>query len=298
MVVHRCLKCKKTFDSPSKLERHKNKKTPCNAPKKEYKCAICNVNFISPAQQKIHENTKKHIGNISVVGNNNIINSTNNSYNNIIHLTLNTNSFVNTDLTYVGMGAINDVGNIYLDAMENKKITNEEDRVILLFDEVVYILNKLHFNIGAEENHNLKILLVFPAIAKSVYENLILEIDNTTKKITWKSVDYKTLIENILEHLLSLNTRFNNENYNNFINYLKSHLLNDNEEALKLQPIINKKLSQMYIDFNDKQNKPERKVKDTFDEKLDEYLNYRNKECTLGNGFTPEIINSKFKKIN
>ncbi len=182
MVVHRCLKCKKTFDSPSKLERHKNKKTPCNAPKKEYKCAICNVNFISPAQQKIHENTKKHIGNISVVGNNNIINSTNNSYNNIIHLTL--------------------------------------------------------------------------------------------------------------------NTRFNNENYNNFINYLKSHLLNDNEEAIKLQPIINKKLSQMYIDFNDKQNKPERKVKDTFDEKLDEYLNYRNKECTLGNGFTPEIINSQFKKIN
>ena len=291
-----CNKCNKQFKYKSKLDEHMDRKIPCNVPKKEYKCEVCNINFVRPSHKEIHERTKKHIANISINGNNNIVGD--NNMLNIIHLTLNTNSFVNTDLTYVGMGAINDVGNIYLDAMENKKITNEEDRVILLFDEVVYILNKLHFNIGAEENHNLKILLVFPAIAKSVYENLILEIDNTTKKITWKSVDYKTLIENILEHLLSLNTRFNNENYNNFINYLKSHLLNDNEEALKLQPIINKKLSQMYIDFNDKQNKPERKVKDTFDEKLDEYLNYRNKECTLGNGFTPEIINSKFKKIN
>ncbi len=304
-MTYTCLKCNKSFKFKSKLESHEKRTTDCKKTNKSYNCLLCNSNFKYESDFLRHEKTKKHIINVhnSINGNNNQLQNTIygdnniNNYNNIIHLTLNTNSFVNTDLTYVGMGAINDVGNIYLDAMENKKITNEEDRVILLFDEVVYIINKFHFNIGAEENHNLKILLVFPAIAKSVYENLILEIDNTTKKITWKSVDYKTLIEHILEHLLSLNIRFNNKNYNDFINYLKSHLLNDSEEAMKLQPIINKKLSQMYIDFNTKQDKPEREVKFTFDEKLDEYLSYRTQECTLGNGFTPEIINSKFKKI-
>lgn len=70
MVNHKCLKCYKYFDSPSKLERHKNKKIPCNESKKEYKCNICNVNFISPAQQKIHENTQKHLNNVIIEQNN------------------------------------------------------------------------------------------------------------------------------------------------------------------------------------------------------------------------------------
>jgi DNA-directed RNA polymerase subunit RPC12/RpoP len=49
MIIHKCLKCKKTFESPSKLNRHLNNKTPCDAPKKDYKCITCNVKFISPA---------------------------------------------------------------------------------------------------------------------------------------------------------------------------------------------------------------------------------------------------------
>ena len=63
--MQKCLKCNKEFKYNSEFERHKNKKIPCNEPKKEYKCNICNVKFISPAQQQIHENTKKHITNIN-----------------------------------------------------------------------------------------------------------------------------------------------------------------------------------------------------------------------------------------
>jgi DNA-directed RNA polymerase subunit RPC12/RpoP len=293
MVIHKCLKCKKTFESPSKLNRHLNKKTPCDSPKKDYKCITCNVKFISPAQQKIHENTKKHIGNISIAGNNNMVNSTNNSYNNIIHLTLNTNSFINTDMSYIGRGIINDIGQIYLDILEKKYFSNNE-RCILLFDEVLHILEKLHFNIGVEENHNLKILLVFPALKNSIYENLFLEIDNTTKHISWRSVNYETLINNILDHLLILNERVKNENFINFVNFLKKYLIDDTDSAEELEPIINKKLSQMYVNFNIKQNKPDRDVKFSFNEKLQEYINYRNNETTLINGFAPEIVDSKF----
>jgi hypothetical protein len=290
-----CNKCNKIFKYKSELERHKQKKNPCNKIKEELKCGICNVNFTRPAEKVRHEKTKKHITNynIHINGNNNQSNINGDNIQNIIHLTLNTNSFINTDMSYIGRGIINDIGQIYLDILEKKYISNIE-RVILLFDEVINILEKLHFNIGVEENHNLKILLVFPALKNSVYENLILEIEQNTKKITWKSVDYQTLINNILDHLLILNVRIKNENFTNFVNYLKKYLIDDNKSAEELEPIINKKLSQMYINFNVKQNKPERDIKFSFNEKLQEYLNYRNNECTLVNGFKPDIINSQF----
>ena len=291
MVDYKCLKCKKSFNSPSKLDRHKNIKNPCDKIKEQLKCDICNVQFARPAEQARHEKTKKHITNYNIQNSN--VQIGDNNIQNIIHLTLNTNSFINTDMSYIGRGIIGDIGNIYLDILEKKYFSNN-DRCILLFDEVLHILEKLHFNIGVEENHNLKILLVFPALKNSVYENLILEIDNTTKQISWRSVNYETLINNILDHLFILNTRVKNENFINFVNFLKKYLIDDTSSSEELEPIINKKLSQMYINFNIKQNKPERDVKFSFNEKLQEYINYRSNEATLVNGFCPNIVNSQF----
>jgi len=288
--MYKCINCNKEFKYESKLNEHKNRKIPCNKIKEELKCTLCNVKFNRPADKRRHEKTNKHLLNIQ---NSNISNSFNNSFNNIINLTLNTNSFINTDMSYIGLGLINDIGQIYLETQE-KNYLNNHDKVFLLFDEVINILEKLHFNIGIEENHNLKILLIFPALKQRVYENLILEIDQTTKKITWKSVNYETLINNILDHLLILNNKCKNKNFINFVNFLKEYLITNKESASELEPIINKKLSQMYINFNIKQNKPERDIKFSFNEKLQEYINYRNQECTLMNGFTPDIINSQF----
>lgn len=291
MVDYKCLKCKKSFNSPSKLERHKNIKNPCDKIKEQLKCDICNVKFARPAEQARHEKTKKHITNYNIQNSN--VQIGDNNIQNIIHLTLNTNSFINTDMSYIGRGIINDIGQIYLDILEKKYFSNN-DRCILLFDEVLLILEKLHFNIGVEENHNLKILLVFPALKNRVYENLILEIDNTTKQISWRSVDYETLINNILDHLLILNERVKNQNFINFVNFLKKYLIDNPNTAEELEPIINKKLSQMYVNFNIKQNKPDRDVKFSFNEKLQEYINYRNNELTLVNGFAPEVVDSQF----
>jgi hypothetical protein len=292
-----CSKCNKEFKFEYEFKRHNNRKIPCNSIK-NFNCASCNKSFKYKSKLNEHEKTNKHLLQINkfiVNGNNHIgdnINNTN-SYNNIIHLTLNTNSFINTDMSYIGRGIINDIGQIYLDILEKKYFSNN-DRCILLFDEVLHILEKLHFNIGVEENHNLKILLVFPALKNSVYENLILEIDNTTKQISWRSVNYETLISNILDHLLILNERVKNENFINFVNFLKKYLIDDADTAEELEPIINKKLSQMYVNFNIKQNKPDRDVKFSFNEKLQEYINYRNNELTLINGFAPDVVNSQF----
>ena len=292
--MFKCQKCNKEFKFEYEYKRHQNRKIPCNL-ERNFNCIICNKEFKYKSKLNEHEKTNKHLLQINklIVNGNNHIGDNINNYNNIIHLTLNTNSFINTDMSYIGRGLINDIGQIYLDVLEKKYLIKSE-KVIILFDEVISILEKLHFNIGIEENHNLKILLVFPALKQSVYENLILEIDQNTKKITWKSVDYQTLINNILDHLLILNNRCKNENFINFVNFLKEHLLNNKESADELEPIINKKLSQMYINFNIKQNKPERDIKFSFNEKLQEYLTYRNQECTLVNGFMPDINNSQF----
>jgi len=67
--MYKCNLCNKSFESPSKLERHKNRKIPCNSPKKELKCDLCNVKFTRPAEKVRHENTKKHLDNIHIKNN-------------------------------------------------------------------------------------------------------------------------------------------------------------------------------------------------------------------------------------
>lgn len=294
--MHNCSKCNKTFKYDSELTRHKNRKVPCDAPKKEYKCEICNVNFICPAEQTRHEKTKKHINNYNTYNQSNVQNNIHgDNIQNIIQLTLNVHSFKETDMSFINRSFINDMGNyIKEDILENKKF-DELKKLELIFDEIIILLEKLHFNIGIEENHNLKILLIFPGIKKAVYEYLILEINPETKNILWNSLQFEDLIKNILDNLLILNTRrgTNYVNYNEFINFVKDNLLNNNKNLKILKPIIDKKLSEMYVNFNKKQNKLDRTEHEDFDDKINEYRYYRKKECKLNNGFDPEIINSK-----
>ena len=295
--MYKCIKCNKEFQYESELNRHKKRKTVCNKNDEEFNCNVCKSNFKYQSDYLRHEKTKKHIINITNHGNDNInvLNSTvENSFNNIINLTLNVNSFKDTDMSYIGRGLINDIGNyIYLETIENKRLT-EIDKNLLLFDEIINLIEKLHFNIGVEENHNLKILLVFTGTKKKNYEYLILEINSDTKKIVWKSLKYEDLIDCLLDNLLILNNRFKNENYNKFIEHLRDNLILNKENSKELKPLIDKKLSDMYVNFNKRQNKGERDVKSEFSEKLQEYINYRNKECRLSNGFNPTIVESDF----
>ena len=296
MVDYKCTRCNKIFDAPSKLKRHNNNKKVCNATKKEYKCEICNVNFICPAEQARHEKTKKHINNYNTYNQSNVQNNIHgDNIQNIIQLTLNVHSFKETDMSLIGRTFIKEMG-IYIkeDILENNKY-DELKRIELIFDEIILLLEKLHFNIGMEENHNLKILLIFPGIKKAVYEYLILEINPETKNILWNSLKFEDLISNILDNLLILNIKNgkNNEYFNEFIHFVKDNLLNNEDNLKILKPVIDKKLSEMYVNFNKKQNKSDREEHEDIDDKINEYKRYRKKECKLNNGFNPEIINSK-----
>ena len=294
--MYKCNKCNKEFIYESKLKEHENRKIPCDAPKKEYKCELCKVNFKCPTEQQRHEKTKKHINNISIHGNQNQVgdNATNiNSFNNIIQLTLNVNSFKNTDTSYMRKALIEEVGEFMYVETIAKKYLPDTEKVKILFNGVIKILEHLHFNLDIEENHNLKILLIFPGIKKTVYEYLILEINSETKEIIWNSLTYENIIDRVLFHLYSLNNKYQNDNYDRFIVFLRRYLINIPETAEELKPYIQTKLSEMYINFNEKQKKESLDIKEDIEEKVKEYVTYRRQECKLQNGFNPTIINSK-----
>lgn len=293
--MYKCAKCNKEFIFESEYTRHKNRKTPCNQPKEELECKSCNLKFTRLFNKKKHEQTNKHIQNYNKYIQNNVNgdNVAGDKINNIINLTLNVNSFRKTDTSNIRKNIIEDIGEyIYLEVI-NKKYLPEIEKVKTLFNYVIEILEKLHFNLDIEENHNLKILLMFPGIKKKVYEYLILEINPETKDIIWNALDYKELMKQLFEHLYNLNNKIKNDNYDKFISLLKRYILTNEETYDELKPYIEDKLNNMYINFNKKQKKEEREVKDEFNEKLNEYITYRTQECKLNNGFNPDIINSQ-----
>jgi hypothetical protein len=250
--MYKCLKCNKEFKHESKLNEHKNRKTSCNANKPNLDCELCKVHFKCKTEKYRHEKTKKHILNIQ---NSTVNNSFNHSFNNIINLTLNVNSFKKTDSSHIRKTIINDIGEyLYLEVME-KKYLAEIDKVKLLFDNIIEILEKLHFNLDIEENHNLKILLIFPGIKKKVYEYLILEINPDTKEVIWNSLDYDEFLKQLFDHLYNLNNTIKNDNYDKFLSLLKRYIIRNQETHDELKPFIEDKLNNMYINFNNKQKK-------------------------------------------
>jgi hypothetical protein len=285
--MYKCSKCDKEFKYESDYNRHNKRKTACIKINDNFKCELCKLNFKFQSKLQTHEKTKNHIFNIQ--------NSTiNNSFNNVINLTLNVNSFKKTDTTLIRRSIINDIGeNIYLEIMnDNLSII---DKVKKLFDTILEILEKLHFNLDIEENHNLKILLVFPGIKKAVYEYLILDINPETKNIIWNAINYEELMKQIFYHLYNLNNKIQNDNYDKFIIFLEKYIVKNKDIANKLKPFIENKLGKLYLDFNKRQKKENRSIQGNFTEKLVEYKYYRDNECKLNNGFNPKIINSEIQ---
>ena len=293
--MYKCIKCNKEFKYESQFSRHKNRKNPCNK-KKEYNCNVCNVQFKCPYDKLRHEKTKKHIinmNNYTINGDHAHIGDNINNIQNIINLTLQTKSFTDTDLSYLRKWIIDDVGNdLYIKTM-NKEYLNSQDKVKSLFRGALEILEHLHFNLNNEDNHNCKILLMFPGFKKPIYEYLILEIETKTNKISWKSLSYDDFIKELFNHLTRMNETIQNENFEKYIYYLKKYLIHDDEISLELKSYIENKLSDLYINFNDKQKKDKREIKVNLEEKIQEYKTYRINECRLHNGYNPEIMNSQ-----
>ena len=187
-----------------------------------------------------------------------------------------------------------------------KIINNNIDsinKVLQIFKKgVIPVLDNLHFNISNSENHNLKILLMFHKINKLINEYLILEINKETNELVWNSISYTQLLEEIINLLININDIIikkykteteDNKNFIKCIEFLKSNLIDNAELKEELKPEIENMLSDLYIQFNKSQNKNEREIKPELLDKINEYKNYRNRECRLSNGNNPIILNSQ-----
>ncbi len=298
-----CDICKKQFKCESKLREHSARKTPCI--KKKYNCELCNINFKYESEYVKHTSTKKHNNNVlSSTGDNNI-NIQNNGDNNlqqIIQLTLNTHTFINSNVSLVANLSVELVFGIYKNIINGKYLTDYQKAEQLFNEAVLFILDTLNFNIANEENHNLKILLMFPKVSKTVYEYLILEINKETNRLVWNSISYEQLLSEIFNLLNNINLKHierhnniigeKNVIFTNFIHFLRANLLDNEEYKLETKPSIERVLCDLYIKFNADQNKGEREIKLNIGDKVDEYKKYREDECRLSNGYTPNIINS------
>lgn len=294
--MFKCVKCNKDFKYESEFKRHISRKKSCDFVKKEYKCNICQINFKCPYDQNKHEKTKKHITNIKIHinGNQNNIHVGNN-YQNIINLTLQTKSFNDTDFSYLRKWIIDDVGDdLYIKTMKKEYLCTQE-KIKLLFRGTSEILENLHFNLNNEDNHNLKILLMFPGFKKPIYEYLLLEIEQKTNNITWNTLTYEEFMKELFNHLTRINEIIKNKNFEKYIYYLKKYLINDEEISIEMKPFIESKLNDLYINFNNKQKKESRPVKITIEDKIKEFKKYRDQETRLHNGYNPNIINSQVK---
>ena len=296
--MFKCLKCNKEFQYESKFFIHKNKKKDCSI-NQNYKCKYCNKEFKYASKLLEHEKTKRHIlnYNIHINGNNNHVENhigdNINNYNNIINLTLQTKPFNDTDFTYLRKWIIDDIGDdLYVKVMK-KEFLCPQEKIRSLFRGTLELLEHLHFNLTNEDNHNLKILLMFPGFKKPIYEYLILEIEQSTNKISWNTLTYEEFIKELFNHLTRMNETIKNENFEKYVYFLKKYLIHDEEISIEMMPFIESKLNDLYVNFNTKQKKEARTVKLTIDEKIEEYKKYRNQETLLHNGYRPDINNSK-----
>ena len=294
--MYLCNLCNKEFEFQSTLERHTNKKIPCNYIKEVYNCKICNKIFNHKSRLNTHNKSKKHI--INNITYNQTAETINNAetinINNIINLTLNVKPFKDTDINIIKQNVIERIGVAYLETIFNDDLHINE-KILELFDKSIYLLEFLHFNLGLDDNHNCKILLMFPNLNKTVFEYLILEMNSDTKLVQWIRLDYIDFIKEILNVLKKINSNFNIENFNKYIEFLEKNLITDTERSAIIKPKIETLLNNLYLKFNNKQNKTTRCVSDNTDilDRIKEYRDYRKNECRLANGFDPEIVNSR-----
>jgi hypothetical protein len=235
-----CLKCHKQFQYNYDYDRHKNRKTPCNATIEKLKCDICKVNFKCNTELERHKKTKKHKNNYNIHIENLNLNITNNNH---IHVTI-MRGFSETNINVI---TEEDMYNLLIketDLYKYVKDSKEEDDdlnydsnfVICIFNFLIKIFSKLNFNLAYSENHNC-LIFSFTKSNTEFIEYQLLEIDNTNRKYYKRTIKYEKFIEEFLNLMKKVNNKFkiisntttdaNNGNSNNH-----NELLNNNHNEL------------------------------------------------------------------
>ena len=262
--MNKCQLCNKIFPSKSKLDRHKNRKTPCN--KKEiYECVDCNQVFDFKSKIDIHNKTKKHIINIT---NNNI---TNNITNNNIQINFNINRTIN-GFSETNLNALTQKFIEYELLTDNKLVRmlhdfeHEEDAIFGYSEYIIYsfryfmrLFGKLHFNLAHSENHNCDIYS-FVKTKDNFVEYHLLEIDNINKKYKTKCIKYEAFIIEFINLMKKINNKFENAKIQVLLDYVNRYKNMIKEENIQMkieEELLNEynKFSELKIEEEDEEER-------------------------------------------
>jgi hypothetical protein len=257
----KCHLCNKIFPSESKLERHKNNKTPCNAIKADHECKLCNIKFNHRSNLEKHKISKRHINIENQYINDNSINITNNIETlNINHNVTIVNGFSETNIDVIELLDIERLL-LYEDELHKfiKDFTQYPDEIcgdsqylVYIFKFFIKIFAKLNFNLAYSENHNCMIFSFNKSDSKFI-EYQLLEINNTQFNYEKKCIDYKLFIEQFLNLMNRVNNKFENKTldyvYKYVIRYKKMVFTSENT---KIQ--IENELLTSYTKFEESKN--------------------------------------------
>ena len=253
----KCDLCQKVFEFPYLLERHKNRKKPCNIINNKFDCKLCNISFDHKSRLDTHNNSKKHINNYNIQIANTINNNNTNVFNNTIHnhITI-VRGFSETNINVINLSdlekllACNNKLDYYINMFNSDPDDIYYDSVFIehVFKLFINIFEKLNFNLAFTENHNCNIFS-FAKSSTSFIEYQLLEIDNANKNYFKKCIDYKLFIEEFLNLMKKINFKFDNNIFNFILNYtfkFKKFIL---DESRNIKFFIENELLNSYAIF-------------------------------------------------
>ena len=249
----KCELCQKVFEFPYLLERHKNRKKPCNIINNKFDCKLCNISFDHKSRLDTHNNSKKHINNYNIQIANTINNTTN--YNIHNHITV-VRGFSETNIDVINLSdfikllAYNNKLDYYINLFNSDPDDIYYDSVFIehVFKLFINIFEKLNFNLAFTENHNCNIFS-FTKSSTNFIEYQLLEIDNANKNYFKKCIDYKLFIEEFLNLMKKINFKFDNNVFNFILNYtfkFKKFIL---DESRNIKFFIENELLNAYAIF-------------------------------------------------
>jgi hypothetical protein len=231
--MNKCGLCKKEFEFPYLLERHKNRKTPCNIIKTDFECKVCNISFNHKSRLEAHDLSKKHIQNY-----NNHIEKINKE---TTKKKIKYNGFKETYIEIISLKDITNLlsnHNIALTLLkefmnEPNSIYFESDLIINIFKFFIELFAKLNFNLAFDKNHNCAIYS-FNKFDNNLIEYQILVIDNINKSYHINRIQFSEFIDEFLNLLDRINKRFFSEVFEFmlfYVNKYKHFLFNPNSKA-------------------------------------------------------------------
>jgi len=188
------------------------------------------------------------------------------------------------------------IENQFMECLERSKYDKNIDNILLkIMDGVIEIFQHLNFNMGIDENHNCKILLLFNHTNLKHFEYLVLVYNQENGDLEWDQINYDGFLKELLGLMWKVANKIKKEEFNKTLNYLTDNLINNKAVQDSIKERLECKLDNLYNTFhklNDLNERPIYKNNESIYKQLELYKIFRSECSRFKNGFNPKINNT------